>query len=139
MAEATAKTNRPLMELLDNELLGEGHELIDMMQAAAANSDSVEMTEVERCRVYLGSLLFAATIEGLNKAMERYPVSMIEMIESSWMMTGQAIAAGANQAFNARTPRERKLLRNRIKQVVMHGYDHFLDALDKAEKEQANG
>lgn len=129
MTKATAKTNRPLIDLLDNELVGQGHELIDMMQAAAANSGSIDMTEIERCRIYLGSLLFAATVEGLNKGMDRYSVSQLDLLSSSWLMTGEAIASGVAQGFDISTPRGRKIVRNKVKEVVMQGYDHFMDTL----------
>lgn len=136
MGDGNKPRNRDLAELLDQSSFAEGHELLDMMQHAASDPN-VELTEVEKCRLYLGSLLFAATIEGLNKAQEKFAVDLVELADSSWVMTGEAVACAIAQAFHLQTPRARKTLRNTAKARIMDGYDAAMEAIEKFNRENS--
>jgi len=115
--------------------LAEGHEILDLMMAAATNPDVV-MTEREKCRIFLGRFLFAAATEGLNQARETFPVSQLDVMIDLFIMFGEALASVTVQGFDLSTPRGKRLVRNEVKDKVMLGYDLFVQAIEKANAQE---
>lgn len=119
-----------LFSMLDGDF-AEGHEILNLMQMAAEDP-SVELTDREKCRLFLLRLFIAAATEGTNRAREKFSLSELEVMIDLFITSGEAIASIVFQGFDLSTPRAQKLVRNEVKAKVMMGYDHFIKAMFEA-------
>ena len=117
-----------LFSMLDGEF-AEGSEILDLMQIAVLHPDA-NLTEREKCRLFMGRYLFAAAVEATNRASEKFSVSHVDLVSDFWAMAGEAIACVTVQAFDS-SPRARRIVRKNAKTCVMSGYDHAVALVEK--------
>ncbi|RUM06767.1 hypothetical protein [Rhizobium chutanense] len=114
--------------MLDGEF-AEGGEILDILRIAV-NDPNAELTERERCRLFMGRYLYAAAVEATNRATQEFSIAPVDLMADFWAMAGEAVACVTVQAFDS-SPRARRAVRKVAKESVMSGYDHLMALVDK--------
>jgi hypothetical protein len=127
------RDKRELFDLIGDRF-AEGHQILDLLLHASEDPDVI-LTEAEKCNIYMLRFFFAAVTEAPNKAMERFSVDPRDISTLVPLLIGEAIASHAVQAFDLETPRARRLVRKAVKDLMMQGYDHFMNEIDRVNRE----